>query len=177
MLPKYNAYGGWPASGEIDIVESRGNKNYSIDDNQIGSQLAGATLHWGPDSFTNRYQITHWEQRNETGYDKNFHDYKVIWTPKNMTFYIDNKKIGSVVPRGGFWEYGNLSDTNRDNPWQYSSSRMAPFDQEFYIIVQNSVGGIAYFPDNAKNAAGDKPWTNPSPKVSNNENIIALLNT
>ena len=24
MLPKWNEYGGWPASGEIDIVESRG---------------------------------------------------------------------------------------------------------------------------------------------------------
>jgi hypothetical protein len=24
MLPKWNAYGQWPASGEIDIVEARG---------------------------------------------------------------------------------------------------------------------------------------------------------
>nr|XP_006815539.1 PREDICTED: beta-1,3-glucan-binding protein-like [Saccoglossus kowalevskii] len=27
MLPQRNPYGGWPASGEIDIVESRGNVN------------------------------------------------------------------------------------------------------------------------------------------------------
>ena len=28
MLPKFNEYGEWPASGEIDIMESRGNVNY-----------------------------------------------------------------------------------------------------------------------------------------------------
>ena len=28
MLPRYNEYGQWPASGEIDIMESRGNVNY-----------------------------------------------------------------------------------------------------------------------------------------------------
>lgn len=28
MLPRYNEYGGWPASGEIDIMESRGNEGY-----------------------------------------------------------------------------------------------------------------------------------------------------
>lgn len=27
MLPKWNAYGQWPASGEIDIVEARGKSN------------------------------------------------------------------------------------------------------------------------------------------------------
>ena len=27
LLPHRNAYGGWPASGEIDIVESRGKVN------------------------------------------------------------------------------------------------------------------------------------------------------
>ena len=28
MLPRHNEYGEWPASGEIDIMESRGNLNY-----------------------------------------------------------------------------------------------------------------------------------------------------
>jgi len=28
MLPRHNEYGEWPASGEIDIMESRGNVGY-----------------------------------------------------------------------------------------------------------------------------------------------------
>jgi beta-glucanase (GH16 family) len=44
MLPTYQSYGGWPASGEIDIVESRGNQNYSPG----GVNQFGSTLHWAP---------------------------------------------------------------------------------------------------------------------------------
>ena len=38
MMPARNAYGTWPASGEIDIVESRGNLDLSLDGVQIGTQ-------------------------------------------------------------------------------------------------------------------------------------------
>jgi hypothetical protein len=30
MLPRRNSYGMWPASGEIDIMESRGKLNYLL---------------------------------------------------------------------------------------------------------------------------------------------------
>ena len=43
MMPRYNAYGGWPASGEIDIMESRGNApGYPLG----GHNAYGSTLHW-----------------------------------------------------------------------------------------------------------------------------------
>lgn len=45
MLPVDNAYGNWPASGEIDIMESRGNgPEYAAG----GNNKFGSTLHWGP---------------------------------------------------------------------------------------------------------------------------------
>ena len=35
MLPTYYEYGGWPASGEIDIVESRGElKESNLNENE-----------------------------------------------------------------------------------------------------------------------------------------------
>jgi hypothetical protein len=46
MLPKDNAYGEWPRSGEIDIMESRGN-NHTY--KQGGNNIASSTLHFGPD--------------------------------------------------------------------------------------------------------------------------------
>lgn len=46
MLPKHNEYGTWPASGEIDIMESRGNRlDYG---GEGGHDSFGSTLHWGP---------------------------------------------------------------------------------------------------------------------------------
>lgn len=49
LMPKNSAYGKWPASGEIDIVESRGNFNITGDFGQdLGSGIVQSTLHWGP---------------------------------------------------------------------------------------------------------------------------------
>lgn len=46
MLPVDDTYGPWPASGEIDIMESRGNnRTYA----QGGNNIASSALHWGPD--------------------------------------------------------------------------------------------------------------------------------
>ena len=40
---------------------------------------------------------------------------------------------------------------------------MAPFDSEFYLILNVAVGGInGYFPDNSVNAGYSKPWDNNS---------------
>ena len=58
MLPTDEIYGGWPRSGEIDIVESRGNADFSCNGAPIGRQYAGCTLHWGPDPNQNRYEFT-----------------------------------------------------------------------------------------------------------------------
>ena len=39
MLPAKSAYGQWPASGEIDIMESRGNNDLILDGKNIGNKL------------------------------------------------------------------------------------------------------------------------------------------
>jgi hypothetical protein len=45
MLPTKNVYGEWPRSGEIDIMESRGN-NYTY--KQGGNNIVSSCLHFGP---------------------------------------------------------------------------------------------------------------------------------
>jgi beta-glucanase (GH16 family) len=63
MLPKSSVYGGWPRSGEIDIMESKGNDNYKDGNGvNVGNALMGSTLHWGPDTNHNNYWRTHWEK-------------------------------------------------------------------------------------------------------------------
>lgn len=44
MMPEHSAYGEWPRSGEIDIMESRGNGHgYS----EGGRNFYYGTMHWG----------------------------------------------------------------------------------------------------------------------------------
>lgn len=63
MLPTTSAYGEWPASGEIDITEVRGNAKLTCwGGATIGRQLTGSTLNWGPDSSQNKFDLTYWEK-------------------------------------------------------------------------------------------------------------------
>ena len=59
MLPRYEEYGMWPTSGEIDIVESRGNRDLRDEQGkQRGNTNGGSTLHWGPFFEANRFDMT-----------------------------------------------------------------------------------------------------------------------
>lgn len=58
MLPEDWVYGGWPMSGEMDMVESRGNRDLKVDGADIGIQEAASTMHWGPTVDQNRYWLT-----------------------------------------------------------------------------------------------------------------------
>ena len=86
LMPAYNSYGTWPASGEIDLVESRGNRNMFHNGEHIGTQEAGSTLHYGPYPALNGWERAHWIRRNPSGYDRNFHRYQLEWTPGKYVF-------------------------------------------------------------------------------------------
>lgn len=86
LLPKNNAYGIWPASGEIDICESRGNLNYDG-----GLDSFSSTLHWGPSGEYNRYDKTHGEYKLESGnLHDDFHIYGLYWDQNRLYTYLDN---------------------------------------------------------------------------------------
>ena len=55
-----------------------------------------------------------------------------------------------------FWEKGGFGDMH--NPWA-GESNAAPFNREFYLILNVAVGGAnGYFPD----GVGGKPWSDGS---------------
>ena len=62
LMPAGSTYSGWPRSGEIDIVEVRGNANYYCNGNNFGRQIGQQTLHWGPDPYQDVWGLTHWEK-------------------------------------------------------------------------------------------------------------------
>ncbi|XP_075970504.1 beta-1,3-glucan-binding protein-like [Anticarsia gemmatalis] len=164
LLPAKDTYGTWPASGEIDVMETRGNRNLMINGNNIGTQEAASTLHYGPKPGVNGFQKTHWAKKNPNGYNSDFHRYQLEWTTDYIKFSIDDAEIGRVTPgQGGFWQHGGFSAQEK-NPWP-PGSKMAPFDQQFYIILNLAVGGTTgYFPDIATNPT-PKPWKNTSPSA------------
>lgn len=118
MLPQDDVYGGWAASGEIDMVEGWGSKP---------DKVAG-TLHYG----------SVWPNNVHTGKDyvfKNssvneFHDYTVEWLPGEIRWYVD----------GNLYQVqNNWYSRNKNEALNYTFP--APFDQEFYMIINLAVGG------------------------------------
>jgi len=173
MLPEHWVYGGWPRSGEIDIIESIGNRDFRCGSESIGIDKMGATLHWGPAWNDNRWWLTSlpkWDGRN---YGDNFHTFIFDWSPNGLRFFVDSETQALLdVPYPlidqnpwwiNFWEWGKPWNTN-DNPWA-GGSRLAPFDQPFHFILNVAVGGTnGFIPDGCTNRGGvpefQKPWNN-----------------
>lgn len=113
LMPVDNVYGGWANSGEIDIMEARGRLPLE----------ASSALHfggsWPNNAYTSRnYNFTQGQSIAD------FHLYSVEWEPNEIRFYVNNNLYHTVTS----WH-----NTGFDFP--------APFDQEFYIILNLAVGG------------------------------------
>lgn len=80
MLPENWEYGGWPESGEIDIMEHVGHEPERI----------YATVH------TEAYNHVQGTQDTDTlkvpDAEQNFHVYTLEWTPQSISWYVDGEQ-------------------------------------------------------------------------------------
>ena len=99
LLPHSNFYGSWPASGEIDLTESRGNKQLISNGQNIGSELSSSTLHFGPFWPLNGYEHAHFEKNTaaNNGFDKDFNRFQLEWTPGMDGLTCKNKSDNSAI--------------------------------------------------------------------------------
>jgi len=171
MLPKHNGYGQWPASGEIDIVESRGNDKLMFDGKEIGANSAGTTVHWGPYFGADGYLLTTktYSLPNGALYSSDFHNWTLDWTPFGFNCSVDGNLYFTVNTGDGYWEKGrfDINKPNSFNPWQHGK-KDAPFDQEFFFILNVAAGGTnGYFPTGSvssptNGASYTMPWKDDS---------------
>ncbi|KAG0701464.1 glycoside hydrolase family 16 protein [Suillus ampliporus] len=162
MLPVNNTYGPWPMSGEIDIMEARGNGRTYPDQ---GIDYVRGSLNWGPLTFLNAVSKTFgWWTQRRTDYGEDFHIYSLEWTEQFLRIYVDSRlhymlQLSFNEP---FFTRGDFPSVVQNgtqpivlqNPW-INGTNASPFDQEFYLIINLAVGGTnGWFPDNA----GGKPW-------------------
>lgn len=154
MLPRDWKYGGWPRSGEIDLMEARCNSYMKCGSNLEGVQEVASTLHWGPDAGQNRHYKTHGELDKGGGdWADGYHTYKLEWDANHMRVTVDDRQILYVgTPSNSYWGFGGFGGTNI---WA-SGGRDAPFDQYFQLILNVAVGG-QYFPQGCS-YNHPRPW-------------------
>jgi beta-glucanase (GH16 family) len=125
LLPADNAYGPWPASGEIDILEARGDRP---------TQIFG-TIHFGCAAAADTASATATLPNNST--IANFHVYALEWKPGEMRWFIDGE---CYATQRKWWSSSKPAahgppDADDLNPPH------APFDKPFYLIINLAVGG------------------------------------
>jgi hypothetical protein len=110
--------------------------------------------------------MTHAVYHHQSKLSDDFHTYGLYWSEERLFTYIDDEShivLDLDLTEKSFWQKGEFPSYFND-PWQYSSNKNAPFDKEFYLIINLAVGGTAnYFPD----GVGGKPWNNNDPKAVN----------
>jgi len=94
MLPTDNAYGGWPNSGEIDIMEHVG-----FDLNNVHFTLHAASFNGANGKGA---------AKNISGATDDFHLYRLDWAPYGIRGYFDNEKVFEYLNPGAgsvTWPY------------------------------------------------------------------------
>jgi len=145
MMPRDSVYGGWAASGEIDIMENRGGNNFEQQ----------STLHFGGSWPRNIYQGSG-AQTMSFDMTKDFHVYSAVWTPDQIQFLVDNKVFYTMSLQRSFNNNGAAPYTKNGQP----------FDQEFFYIINLAVGG-GFFGGNSQalTTAQARAWANPQFEV------------
>lgn len=112
MMPKSDSIG-WPAGGEIDIME---HLNYE--------GRVYQTIHWSENGVPNQDKSQGVTPGWSDGAEKtNWHTYGMEWTEEGITFYVDGKETGSFKkPNNANWPFDK--DGN-----------------EFYLIIDQQIGG------------------------------------
>lgn len=162
MLPTDETYGGWPKSGEIDILEAVNLKTVN-DEDVVENQIYG-TLHYGKEWPDNVHSGKAYSIPDGINPADNFHTYAIEWQEGEIRWYLDdylyatqrqsevryNSKEQAVglAHQGWFAEYYNLVSGELSTHWD-----AAPFDQKFFMIINFAVGGN--WPENVNNLGVD----------------------
>ena len=116
MMPASDTYGGWAASGEIDIMEARGQQPDRVN----GAIHYGGT--WPSNTWSESTRVLPAGQTISS-----FHTYALEWdtaaTPA-IRWYVDDVLYATKT----LW-------------WSSGAAYPAPFDKPFYMLLNLAVGG------------------------------------
>lgn len=113
LMPQDDVYGGWASSGEIDIMENRGDQ----------TDIVGGAVHYGG-SWPNNVHTAGEYHFPDGSSITDFNVYSLEWVPGELRWYVNDEL---------FYKKNDWYSDHGEYP--------APFDQDFYVILNLAVGG------------------------------------
>ncbi|XP_013172586.1 PREDICTED: beta-1,3-glucan-binding protein-like [Papilio xuthus] len=148
LEPRDNVYGKTNyVSGLVRIAFAKGNAIYAKKLN--GGPILSDLEPYRSFNMKSKIGISNW--------NKDFHNYSLVWKPDLLEFYVDGDLYGTVDPGEGFYNSANQNGVTQAWHW-IQGTVLAPLDQMFYVSLGLRVGGINDFSD-VKDAE-TKPWKN-----------------
>jgi beta-glucanase (GH16 family) len=145
MMPADNTYGGWPLSGEVDILEGVNlGATCQTCEGGVGENRMISALHFGDYAPKNKFLDTRVALPSRALPSDDFHVWTLEWGEGLMRFYLDGLKYWEV--KADQWE--TASPLAKSNP-------VAPFDKPFYIMANLAIGGGLAERNNDKGVAAD----------------------
>ena len=143
MMPAYDHYGGWPLSGEIDILETV-NIGATCDEceGDVGENRTVSALHFGDLAPDNLHVDSKTPLPDASLPSDDFHVYSVEWGEGIIRFLVNDRVHASYTAED--WSTGSAKGEGNPN---------APFDRPFYVMANLAVGGAWPERDNDKGLA------------------------
>lgn len=143
MMPAENAYGGWPLSGEIDILEAV-NIGAACEacEGGVGENRTISALHFGDTPPDNEFIDVRTALADHSLPSEGFHVWAAEWGEGKIRFFLNGNEYFTVTS----------DDWNTVSPLADGNDN-APFDQPFYIMANLAVGGRLSEKNNEKGFA------------------------
>lgn len=140
MMPSENYYGGWPLSGEIDILEGINlGAKCDVCTGGVGENRMNSAMHFGKSPPENTFAVDHVALPSLALPSDDFHVWTLEWGKGLLRYYLDGRLYWEVPQERWF----TASPKAKGNP-------AAPFDQPFYLMANLAFGGKFAEENNAK---------------------------
>ena len=110
--------GSWPSIGEIDMMEI--GSQQALKDS-LGNKRVSSAAHWSKADGSHEFNVFYRDAPVDLS--KDYHLYKMVWTPKFIKMYLDNVEYYSFDISGG------------------AAANLSEFHNPHYLLLNIAVGG------------------------------------
>ncbi len=115
MMSQNSIHGGWPRSGEIDIME------------HVGNELDKLYLCIHTAAYNHQRKEQYFQKKTIQGLSSDFQKFTLVWLQDQISYYVNDTLLAT-------YKRGENGKDISDKGWPFN-------DDSFYLIINLAIGG------------------------------------